>query len=123
MAKYELVFETDTHVLIKDCNVGMSVTNAAEEVVLELNRTLNGGLGSRKLLYVDSQGTYDELLHKDGRFTGFRILDKEILSFDAWLDKNEDELAIDAAETGADRELDFDWACQVERTYADYLES
>ena len=36
-----------------------------------------------------------------------------MIDFDEWFDKNEDELLIEAAELGLDRELDFsfeDWA-------------
>ena len=36
-----------------------------------------------------------------------------MLEFEEWFDKNEDELLIEAAELGLDRELDFnfeDWA-------------
>lgn len=47
-----------------------TVTNAAEEVVVELVRTGHLTEG-RRLLYYDSENVLDELLVKDGKFAGF----------------------------------------------------
>ena len=44
-----------------------------------------------------------------------------MLEFDEWLDENYDELYIQAAETGEDRELDFDMEKMLEREYALYI--
>ena len=55
---------------IRDEDVGMSVTNDAENVVAELfeNGLLNNG---KRLFYYDSEGQLDEILHEEGKFTGF----------------------------------------------------
>lgn len=45
----------------------------------------------------------------------------DILCFEAWRDLNEDELDIRFAESGADREADFDYDLAVERAYGNYV--
>jgi hypothetical protein len=55
-------------VLIEDLNGPMSVTNDAEAVVQDI--LLRGYLRSR-ILYRDSAGQWDELLHNGIEFTGF----------------------------------------------------
>lgn len=42
------------------------------------------------------------------------------LEFEQWLDINEDELKIQAAESGLDRDLDFDVENFLEREYEKY---
>ena len=44
-----------------------------------------------------------------------------IKSFENWYIENEEELDIKFAETGADRELDFDFKTFTEKRYEDYL--
>lgn len=51
-------------------NAAMSVTNDAEAVVkkvVELH-------GDHRVIYRDTDGRWDELLHQNGRFTGFAPL-------------------------------------------------
>lgn len=43
------------------------------------------------------------------------------LEFDEWYQNNCDDMAIFAAESGIDRELDFDWDRFMERQYEKYL--
>lgn len=52
-------------------NLYSTITNAAEAVVKELyaNSKLVEG---QMLLYYDSDNNLDELVHKDGKFVGFR---------------------------------------------------
>lgn len=73
-ARYEIVAEsTDDTLVIRDVGAGscMSVTNDAEEVVLDVYR--RGMLVKRRLLYYDSSGALDELCHDgQGGFVGFR---------------------------------------------------
>jgi len=45
------------------------------------------------------------------------------MTFEEWLDLNEDECNIRFAETGMDRELDFDMGNELERCYQKYLEA
>lgn len=68
-ARYEIVEVAGDYIMIKDVGhgSGMSVTNDAERVVDDLAQRL----GSRKLLYIDSDGKTDELIVRDGRFAGF----------------------------------------------------
>lgn len=51
-----------------DLNLGnMSVTNDAEQVVEELHKQYP----NHRLVYKDSGGIWDELLHDEGEFKGF----------------------------------------------------
>ncbi|HEY5444461.1 MAG TPA: hypothetical protein VIJ87_08345 [Pyrinomonadaceae bacterium] len=70
-AKYRVELQTEDQILIKDVGEGsMTVTNDAEAVVRDLHR--NGMLGERRLLYIDSEGSVDELKHDGkGAFQGF----------------------------------------------------
>ena len=45
------------------------------------------------------------------------------IEFEEWCEKNEGELSIMFAETGMDRELDFDVENELERCYQKYLET
>lgn len=47
----------------------MTITNAAESVVEEVNQRY--GIGKRRLFYYDSSDELTELLVKDGKFAGF----------------------------------------------------
>jgi len=44
-----------------------------------------------------------------------------MLEFDEWLEENEEEVSISAAETGADREMDYAAEAYAESMYDDYL--
>jgi hypothetical protein len=69
-ASWEVVRSTNQYVLLRDVGPWdkyMTITNAAEQVVAALTKWL----GSRRLLYYDSEGELTELLVKDGHFTGF----------------------------------------------------
>ncbi len=49
----------------------LTVTNDAEDVVERLYAS--GDLNdNRRLFYIDSEGSKDEIVHADGKFTGFR---------------------------------------------------
>ncbi len=71
-ADYSIVQVTDSVVFISDDDAGgMSVTNDAEAVVGEVARNyLN-----RRIVYRDSTGQWDELLHRNGEFRGFGPFD------------------------------------------------
>jgi hypothetical protein len=45
------------------------------------------------------------------------------IAFEEWCEKNEEELSIMFAETGMDRELDFNVENELERCYQKYLET
>jgi len=63
-----IVVKADAHaVWIEDQDGAISVTNAAEEVVRELFKIY----GERRIVYKDTEGNWDELLHRGARFTGF----------------------------------------------------
>lgn len=71
-AEYEVVTSTPDTLTIRDVGSsrGLTVTNDAEAVVAALHR--DGDLGTRTLLYYDSVGDLDELVHDGrGRFLGF----------------------------------------------------
>lgn len=78
-ARYEIVGITDKTfkekniVFIEDVghNYTMSVTNDAEAVVYELMNKYAFPLDIR-IIYKDSDGQWDELLHDGDQFTGFK---------------------------------------------------
>lgn len=54
---------------------GMSVTNAADEVIAELVRA--GAVSAAGLVvYRDTRGTWDQLVVSNGQFSGFKILNE-----------------------------------------------
>jgi hypothetical protein len=67
-AQYDVAKVTPEIVWISDRNDGaISVTNDAENVVMELHNKYPGA----RVIYRDSDGNWDELKHKGGQFTGF----------------------------------------------------
>lgn len=61
-------------VFIVDLNGdAMSVTNDAENVT----RYLYERFGNRRFVYLDTMGNWDELEHRNGIFTGFRVFSEE----------------------------------------------
>lgn len=72
-AQYHILSFTDDTVTIRDdwtdrCNC-MTVTNDAERVVEELQKIPT--VAGKRILYYDTEGQLDELLHRDGKFAGF----------------------------------------------------
>lgn len=47
----------------------------------------------------------------------------KVLSFEEWLDEVETELNCILSETGADREMDFDFEKDAEKMYEKYIET
>lgn len=60
-----------TVILLTDCDGRVSVTNDAEAVVV---RVLHGLTGKVRIVYKDSEGHWDELIHVDGQFVDFADL-------------------------------------------------
>ena len=59
-------------VYIRDENTGMSITNDAEAVVADvLSKYPN-----HRIIYRNTDGTRDELLHRHGKFTGFKMFSR-----------------------------------------------
>lgn len=72
---YEVVASDDRILVIRDTSHltgGRTVTNDAERVIADLNR--QGLLNDRRLLYYDSEGQLDELVHNEGEFLGFQFI-------------------------------------------------
>jgi hypothetical protein len=69
-SRYKIESVTDEYFYVIDCDIGRSITNDAENVILELY-TLHG-LGDRRLFYRDTLGMIDELVHDCGKFLGFK---------------------------------------------------
>jgi hypothetical protein len=68
--RYEVVEDTPTKLVIRDVGPWTehpTITNRPEEVVTQLAARL----GSRRLLYYDSEGELAQLMVRDGRFDGF----------------------------------------------------
>ncbi len=58
-------------IVVRDLNGGgMSVTNDAESVVAEVFRKH----GNHPIVYQDSGGNFDQLVHVAGEFQGFKFL-------------------------------------------------
>ena len=73
-ANYEIVERTPQAVTLRDLGPWdkyLTITNAAEEVVENLSR-LGIVTEGQRLLYYDSENDLTELLHKDGKFVGFK---------------------------------------------------
>lgn len=73
-ASFEIVEQTAQAVTLRDLGPWdkyLTITNAAEEVVEDLSRKGVIKEGQR-LLYYDSENELTELLHKEGKFVGFR---------------------------------------------------
>jgi hypothetical protein len=69
VASYSIDIETANFIVLKDegpWDQYMSITNAAESVVAEMNFLLG-----RRLYYYDSEGQLTEIKVKDGKFAGF----------------------------------------------------
>jgi hypothetical protein len=69
-ANYTIVGDTPEQLIIRDESPWerhATVTNDAEQVVKDLAPKL----GKRRLLYIDSLGDLDEIVHRDGKFVGF----------------------------------------------------
>jgi hypothetical protein len=69
-ANYQVKAVTEDSVFIRDmCNEmgGMSVTNAAEEVVAQILENY----GNKHIIYQDTEGQWDELIHDGTQFTDF----------------------------------------------------
>lgn len=58
---------TDDRVFVIDNDVGMSLTNDAENVIKELNMIY----GDRRVIYRDTCGRWDEMVHSRGKFVEF----------------------------------------------------
>jgi len=59
-----------------DVSGGPTVTNAAESVIADLAAGM--GVKGRRVVYLDTLGVWDELLHDGERFTGYAPLDLEL---------------------------------------------
>ncbi len=74
-ANYTIVLDGGDRLIIRDdgpWNKHYTVTNDAEWVVEQLAPHLNG----RRLLYFDSEGELDELVVKNGKFHGFKAVQR-----------------------------------------------
>ena len=69
-ASYRVLEDTPGSILIQDEGVGMSITNDAEAVIEHL---IQRGLvtPSKIVLYQDTEGNVDKLLHDGQKFIGF----------------------------------------------------
>lgn len=71
LSNYYVAEVTDTRIAVVDRDEGRSVTNDAENVVRQLEGTVDGGVGLRKVYYRETDGRFDELVIKGGRFVRF----------------------------------------------------
>ncbi|OUW26029.1 MAG: hypothetical protein CBD27_08950 [Rhodospirillaceae bacterium TMED167] len=71
LSNYCVAEITDTRIILVDRDEGRSVTNDAERVVRQLDESIRGGIGHRKVYYRDTDGRFDELITEGGRFVRF----------------------------------------------------
>jgi hypothetical protein len=69
-ADFSVVDIGDDYIYIKDNDTGKTVTNDAPWVLAELMRRF--GISKKRVLYMDTSGMIDELVHEDGVFKGFK---------------------------------------------------
>ncbi len=75
-ADYQIVKITDKIIFIQDLNLGnISVTNDAEWVVENI---LNQYNPPKRIVYRDSEGQWDELVHDGRRFVAFGPWNDEV---------------------------------------------
>ena len=82
-AKYRADFDLQfikNVVVIYDLNLGnQSVTNDAENVIEYLNNVIPE-FSSKKIIYQDTRGIFDELeINKKGQFIGFKSINEKTL--------------------------------------------
>lgn len=75
---YVIVAVSSEKVFIVDEDIGRSVTNDAEKVVMELYAEF----GNKRIIYRDTMGRWDELQHDHGYFTGFAPVPMPQVPFD-----------------------------------------
>lgn len=74
-ANYAVIQATETRLVLKDIGPWdryMTVTNAAEAVIAEIDRDY--GIGDRRVFYFDSDNELTELVVRGGRFAGFKAV-------------------------------------------------
>ena len=67
---YSIVKTTPQAVFIIDNDDGMSITNLAETVTMDLGTSFPG----LRIIYRDTSGYWDELVHENGEFMRFKFL-------------------------------------------------
>jgi hypothetical protein len=73
-ASFTIHAVTFDKVFIIDLDIGKSITNDAEAVV----EIVNKAFPNRRIIYKDSCGQWDELVHAKGSFVGFQHYSDEI---------------------------------------------
>lgn len=74
-ANYSVVEVSDEFVTIQDDGNGVTITNDAEAVVLDVLE--HWGRKAKRIFYYDTDGNLDELVHADGRFIRFAVVQTE----------------------------------------------
>lgn len=79
-SRYAVCLTTPAFVFIIDRNESgtLSVTNDAERVC----KALAAEFGDRRIIYRDTSGDWDELVHANGVFVGFRAARELVKQFD-----------------------------------------
>jgi hypothetical protein len=79
---FDVVYKNDQAVFIVDCDIGMSVTNDAENVVEKLLTNY----GNKRIIYRDTMGSWDELCHDGKKFTHYMSLQPDDQLYDIIID-------------------------------------
>jgi len=71
-SSFEIVVVNDAMIVLTDLDIGRSVTNDADNVVICLQRILPSGIGPRHVYYRDAALRYDRLVIEKGQLAGFK---------------------------------------------------
>lgn len=74
---------------------------------------MNGSRIADEFLAEECGLDYDEVVADDNQLT----------EYDVWFHENEEAILIELAESGADREMDFDLEAEFDKRYQQYLAS
>ena len=78
---FEILLCNKTMVILVDRNDGTTVTNAPNEALEWLDLQLEGGMKGRRVVYRDTEGRFDEILHSKGKVKKFKNLSEESQAF------------------------------------------
>ena len=71
------------------------------------------GITQDEMLAEECGLDYDEVMADDNTLT----------EYDVWFHENEEDILIKLAESGADREMDFDLEAEFDKRYQQYLDN
>lgn len=99
-------------------NIGMNCGEAAGQTVMQFHLHI---IPRRKGDWPHPQGGVRKSVNGEGNWMKPKEAKTKKMAYEEWCAKNEEEILIELAETGADREMDFNSEVEFENRYEDYL--